>query len=171
MRGQEGSWGYIYQGISAIFSSFIENDWSNISVEYKTKNDKVDIALLSDDESVMRAMQVKSSVNSFSKSMIKGWITELMEDVAANSYELILIGNCDNSANLFIKSVAKYNELKSLVEMDKETAGALGEFISILLEKENVQIYVLPFDEQNLMGIVRDSLNRYISNKGYIIYP
>lgn len=168
MGGQEGSRGYIYQGISVIFSSFIENDWSNISVEYKTKNDKVDIALLSDDESVMRAMQVKSSVNSFSKSMIKGWITELMEDVAANSYELILIGNCDNSANLFIKSVAKYNELKSLMEMDKETAGVLGEFISIL-EKENVQIYVLPFDEQNLMGIVRDSLNRYISNKGYII--
>ena len=168
MGGQEGSRGYIYQGISAIFSSFIENDWSNISVEYKTKNDKVDIALLAEDERVMKTIQVKSSVNSFSKSMIKGWITELMEDVTADSYQLILIGNCDNSANLFVKSVAKYNELTQLEEMDKETADVLGDFISIL-EKGNVQICVLPFDEQNLIGIVRDSLNRYISHKGYVI--
>ncbi|MCR5701833.1 MAG: hypothetical protein K6G76_06805 [Lachnospiraceae bacterium] len=62
MGGQEGSRGYIYQGISAIFSSFIENDWSNISVEYKTKNDKVDIALLSDDESVMQHGQVNRHI-------------------------------------------------------------------------------------------------------------
>lgn len=168
LGGQEGSRGYIYQGISAIFSSFVENDWSNISVEYKTKNDKVDIALLAEDESVMKTIQVKSSVNSFSKSMIKGWITELMKDVTADSYQLILIGNCNNSANLFVKSVAKYNELTQVEEMDKETADVLGDFVSIL-EKENVQICVLPFDEQNLMGIVRDSLNRYISHKGYVI--
>lgn len=48
MGGQQGSRGYLYQGIVSIFNACAESSWDTISVEYTTPNDKVDIALMSD---------------------------------------------------------------------------------------------------------------------------
>lgn len=80
MGGQQGSRGYLYQGIVSIFSACTENNWNKISVEYTTANDKVDIALLSDKDKVLTAMQVKSSINLFTKEKIIAWLTELIDD-------------------------------------------------------------------------------------------
>ncbi len=57
----------MYQGIVSIFSACTENDWNHISIEYTTDNDKVDIALLSDTNNVLKAIQVKSAINLFTK--------------------------------------------------------------------------------------------------------
>lgn len=164
MGGQQGSRGYLYQGIVSIFSSFAEEDWNKISVEYTTANDKVDIAFLSNQESVLRAVQVKSSINLFTKENIISWLTDLMNDVSAKEYQLILIGNCQTSANNLIKSIDKFRSNT----LDKEARKCLGTLDKQIIGK-NIKILLLPFDESHLMGVIRDTLNRFISLQGYII--
>lgn len=164
MGGQQGSRGYLYQGIVSIFSACTENDWNHISVEYTTDNDKVDIALLSDTNNVLKAIQVKSSVNLFTKGDIMTWITDIMNDVSAKEYQLILIGNCQEQANTLIKSIEKF----SSNTLDKESQECLGSFYRQISGK-NVRVLLLPFDEDHLMGVIRDSLNRFISCQGYTI--
>lgn len=46
MGGQQCSRGYLYQGIVSIFNACTETSWDQISVEYTTPHDKVDIALI-----------------------------------------------------------------------------------------------------------------------------
>lgn len=164
MSGQHGSRGYLYQGIASIFNACAENNWNKISVEYKTSKDKVDIALLSNTNKVLRAIQVKSSVNLFSKENIITWLTDIINDVESEEYQLILIGNCQEKANTLIKSVEKYYSNA----LDKESIDCLGDFEKQLNNK-NINIILLPFDENQLMGVIRDSLNRYIYFKGYTI--
>lgn len=165
MGGQQGSRGYLYHGIVSIFNACAETGWDKISVEYTTPNDKVDIALISDTGEIIRAIQVKSSVNLFSKEDLKKWLADLIDDVSAQEYQLILIGNCQDTANIFRKSV---NKLSSNDSLDSEATNSLGSFQEKILEKK-VNIQLLPFDEEHLLGIVRDSLNRFISIQGYSI--
>ena len=66
MGGQDGIRGYVYQGIVAIIKALGENGWNKISVECNSPMDKVDIALLNE-EVLVSAIQVKSSINLFSK--------------------------------------------------------------------------------------------------------
>lgn len=164
MGGQEGNRGYIYQGIISIFNACTEKDWGKISVEYTTANDKVDIALIDDSDSILTAIQVKSSINLFSKEDILCWLTELMNDVSSKVYKLILIGNCQEKANIFIKSIDKYYENK----MDKEAITSINGFDKHL-EDKIVNIILMPFNKEHLMGIIRDSLNQFISLKNFNI--
>lgn len=165
MGGQQGSRGYLYQGIVSIFSACAETGWDQISVEYSTPNDKVDIALMSVAGDVLKAIQVKSSVNLFTKENIKTWLAEIMDDVSAKEYQLILIGNCQESANKLIKSIEKFC---TGISLDSEAKASLGSFSQSISEK-NIKVLLLPFDESHLMGVVRDSLNRFISLQGYSI--
>lgn len=164
MGGQQGSRGYLYQGIVSILSSCNENNWNQISVEYTTTNDKVDIALLSDTDNVLKAVQVKSSINLFKKEDIVNWLTDIMNDVSAEEYQLILIGNCQEQANKLIKSIEKLSS-NTLDEEAKRCLGTFGKKI----DGKNVTVLLLPFDEDHLMGVIRDSLNRFIFCKGYSI--
>lgn len=164
MGGQQGSRGYLYQGIVSIFSAYTENNWNQISVEYTTDNDKVDIALLSDTDNVLKAIQVKSSINLFTKEDIVTWLTDIMNDVSAEEYQLILIGNCQEQANKLIKSIEKL----STNTLDGESKRCLGTFEK-QIEGKSVNVLLLPFDEDHLMGVIRDSLNRFISCKGHTI--
>lgn len=165
MGGQQGSRGYLYQGIVSIFNACAESDWDTISVEYTTPNDKVDIALMSDTGDILKAIQVKSSVNLFTKDNIITWLTDIMNDVSAKEYQLILIGSCQEPANKLIKSVDKFC---SNVPLDSEATQSLGTFSQQLIGK-SVKVLLLPFDADQLMGVIRDSLNRFISLQGYTI--
>lgn len=165
MGGQQGSRGYLYQGIVSIFNACAEPDWNKISVEYTTPNDKVDIALMSDTGDILKAIQVKSSVNLFTKDNIVTWLTDIMNDVSAKEYQLILIGSCQEPANKLIKSVDKFC---SNAPLDLETTQSLGVFSQKLIGK-SVRVLLLPFDSNHLMGVIRDSLNRFISLQGYTI--
>lgn len=165
MGGQQGSRGYLYQGIVSIFNACAESGWDTISVEYSTPNDKVDIALMSDTGDILKAIQVKSSVNLFTKDNIVTWLTDIMNDVSAEEYQLILIGICQEPANKFIKSVDKFY---SNMPLDSEATQSLGTFDQQLTGK-SVRVLLLPFDSDQLMGVIRDSLNRFISLQGYTI--
>jgi hypothetical protein len=164
MGGQSGSRGYIYQGIVSIFESLQNNDWNKIHVEYSTPNDKVDIAMVDAVGTVIRSIQVKSSINQFSKSDIINWINALIGDAEAKEYQLYLIGACDVPTNKFIKSVGKFYAK----QMDEEAESSLASFSQILLE-HSITVSILPFDEDSLLGVIRDKMHRYISQKGYTL--
>ena len=79
MGGKEGSRGYVYQGIVAVLESFSLSFWDKIYVEFPTDDDKVDIAL-SFGNNIVRAIQVKSTNNTFTPQQIKQWIRDLTND-------------------------------------------------------------------------------------------
>lgn len=76
MGGKEGGRGYLYQGIVAVLEALRRNDWDRIYIEFPTEGDKVDIALKSAD-TITDAIQVKSTVNSFSKGDISKWLKDI----------------------------------------------------------------------------------------------
>lgn len=105
MGGKEGSRGFLYQGFASVLEALSdEGNWDKIFVEFPTSNDKVDIALEQMGQ-IVKCIQVKSSINLFSKSDIQKWIRDIIEDKESPEYELFLIGQCDQPANRFIKSI------------------------------------------------------------------
>ncbi|WP_257535856.1 hypothetical protein [Mesobacillus foraminis] len=164
MGGKEAIRGFLYQGFATILESLTQEFWDRIYVEYPSNDDKVDIAL-EVNGSITKSIQVKSSINLFKKSDVAKWIKELTNDTKADEYEVVLIGSCDKSANDFVNSIVKY---KSGIE-DKKSEEALKGFDKSILDNHNISIKNLPIEEATLLGIVRDSLHRYISYKGYML--
>ena len=163
MGGQDGSRGYLYQSIISVLSACMTNDWNYISVEYKTESDKVDIAF-SKEQTITKVIQVKSSINLFKKATIKQWMKEIKSDVISEEYEIILIGNCGQDTNVFIKDIANYN--RGEIGTKKITD---FEDITKIIKDKNFKIKLIPFDQDHLMSIVRDNVNRWIFTKGYAV--
>ena len=108
MGGKEASRGFLYQGFASVLEALTDKgNWDKIYVEFPTSNDKVDIALEQQNQ-IVKCIQVKSTINTFTKSDIKIWLDDLIKDIESPEYELFLIGQCDKSANTFIKSFEKY---------------------------------------------------------------
>ena len=160
MGGQEGNRGYLYQGLACIFSALLDESWRYISVEYHTDNDKVDIALLSEEELVIKAIQVKSSANLFTKSNIATWLKDLFDDVESQEYCLTLIGNLNDGASKFINSIRKYYNSK----MDKQSEASLKGFKELLSENI-ITVEQLFFDEKLLFSVVSNSIHKFIYSK------
>lgn len=161
MGGQECLRGYLYQGVVAIIKALNENGWNSIAVEYNSPMDKVDIALLND-EKIVSAIQVKSSINLFEKKDVAQWIKNIIDDVDADAYELYLLGTPQEDANVFINSIGQYYKKVSTHKMQS----SLGDFVNVL-SNHVIKISVLPITQETLMANVRDALNCYISKKGY----
>lgn len=107
MGGKEGGRGYLYQGIVAVLEALRRNNWDRIYIEFPTEGDKVDIALKSAD-TITDAIQVKSTVNSFSKGDISKWLKDIITDYPCQRYCLVLIGNCAVSAVDFMNAITKF---------------------------------------------------------------
>ncbi|MCG8884001.1 hypothetical protein G1L02_12650 [Tenacibaculum finnmarkense] len=90
MSGQSGIRGYLLQSIIAVLNSLDDPKWKFITIEPDIGNDKVDI--LWEYDSSIKVSQVKSSQNQITISMAKTWSNELETNIAADDYELILIG-------------------------------------------------------------------------------
>lgn len=159
MGGKEGARGYLYQGFACVLEALSDKEnWDKIYVEFPTSNDKVDIALEQMGQ-IVKCIQVKSSINLFSKLDIQIWINAIINDMESPEYELFLIGQCDHSANKFIKSIGKYYD----GTIDKESQKALLGFDTNILDNRKIQFSILPFEITVLEKIVRDSLHQYIS--------
>lgn len=91
MSGRIGARGYVYQGIIAVLNCLETEVWDEIKVEPLTANDKVDI-IMKKSGVVVKAIQVKSSDRKFEKPSIEKWIEQMVTDIEALKYELILIG-------------------------------------------------------------------------------
>jgi hypothetical protein len=163
LSGQDGARGYVYQGFAAVLEALTYEYWNELSVEFKSANDKVDIAV-SSQGAIVKIIQVKSSINLFTRENIIKWLSELKKDFNSPEYSIQLIGNCDNEANKLIKSLRKINEGVEDGEV-KKTIKELPKWMN----KDKISIKVIPFCVENLESIVRDSLHKYIYNKGAII--
>lgn len=161
MGGREGSRGYVYQGLVSAINALTEHGWDQIQVEFPTEGDKVDIAL-SKGSSVVKAIQVKSTENTFQLHQIKAWIQELVNDYSCQDYELVLIGQCSGTGLAFINAIDKYYA-KCL---DKKATDALSGFDTAIFDAASVKVRRLSFDLESLLANVRDALFKYVSQKG-----
>lgn len=159
MGGKEASRGFLYQGFASVLEALTDkNKWDKIYIEFPTSNDKVDIALGAANK-VIKSIQVKSTINTFSKSDIMVWLRDLIADIDAPEYELCLIGQCEKSAITFINSIEKfYNNT-----LDNTAVKSLDGFSTDLLRNKRINFVILPFEIEVLEKIVRDSLHKYIS--------
>ena len=74
MGGKEASRGFLYQGFASVLEALTDkSNWDKIYVEFPTSNDKVDIALEQQNQ-IVKCIQVKSTINTFTKSDIKTWL-------------------------------------------------------------------------------------------------
>lgn len=135
MSGRDGARGYIYQGIAALLDCFENEDWDQIKLEPQTPEDKVDIMMMKGNV-IIKAIQVKSSKNVFYGPSVEGWLNDLKKDVDANEYELILIGDCANSA---LKYCSQING-----------------------EKTNTRIVRKAFDDKELFKLAKGSVVEYL---------
>ena len=157
--GKEASRGFLYQGFASVLEALTDkNSWDKIYIEFPTSNDKVDIALGAADK-VVKSIQVKSTVNTFSKSDIMLWLCDLVADIDTPEYELCLIGQCGKSAITFINSIEKFYSNT----LDSTAVKSLDGFNTDLLRNKKINFVILPFKIEVLEKIVRDSLHKYIS--------
>lgn len=163
MGGQEGSRGYLYQGIATVLEALTSNNWDKIYIEFATSNDKVDIAL-SQDNKIVHAIQVKSTENSFAPGAVKQWIKDIHNDFKTDSYELILIGQCSTNTQNFINAIPKYYNRNS-IQLDKIAIDSLSDFDVSILDASSVKIRVLPYDLDALQKILVVSLYKYLSDE------
>lgn len=164
MGGQEGSRGYLYQSVISIIDACDNLEWEYISVEETTPEDKVDIAFFDENEKMLSAVQVKSSINQFTIGEMQNWIQAMIDDVSCESYCLYLIGGCGNKANRFIKSVSKYND----GNIDEEVKESIADFITTL-ENHKIHIEIFSYNQEHLLKIAESTLNRFVGSMGYII--
>ena len=164
MGGTEGARGYLYQGIASIIRALSNPDWDTIYVEYPSSNDKVDIALEKDGV-LIKSIQVKSTIDSFSKGNLTDWMVALTSDGPADSYEIFIIGNCADSAQKIKKSIYKYNKN----EIDSEVNTVISE-LPKNLPIEKISIDVLPYDMGHLDKIVIAELHENLSDRVLLKY-
>lgn len=163
MGGKESIRGFLYQGFASVFEALTQDYWDRIYVEYPDGN-KIDIAL-EYKGSLIKSIQVKSSINLFSKSSIVTWIKDLVKEAISEEYSIFLIGSCDEDANTFINAISYY-KTGGLPEKSRKS---LEDFDTTILDKHNISITVLPFDEEILQRITRDALHKYLSFKEFIL--
>ena len=156
MGGKEASRGFLYQAFASVLEALCQKNWDKIYIELKSNDDKVDIAL-EENGRIIKSIQVKSTINTFSKSSIQTWLSDLIrDDVGSAKFELFLIGQCDDNAITFINSIDKFYQ----GELDAKAEKALIGFdINIIKDKE-ISFSRLPYDVNILHTIVVASLFR-----------
>jgi len=165
MGGKEASRGFLYQAFASVLEALCRENWSKIYIEMDSLNDKVDISL-EENGNVIKSIQVKSTINSFSKSKIVTWLKDLInDDVGSKEFELFLVGQCNEDAVIFMKSIEKYQNGIT----DAKAQVSLKTFDMSIIEGKKVEFKCLPYDINILQQIVRDSLHQYISKHDMII--
>lgn len=122
MSGAASLRGYLLQTIICLFDVLEINDkkWKSVVIEPKLMSEKVDIAWLYPRKK--RVIQVKSSQNQISKSLVERWAHEFQTSIQADEYELVLMGPC-SQAVIDLKHVGsvkipppKNNDVRGLLE-------------------------------------------------------
>lgn len=159
MGGKEGARGYLYQAFASVLEAMHQKNWDKIYIEFDSNNDKVDIAL-EENNRIFKSIQVKSTINTFSKNLLKKWLQDLInDDVGSNEFELFLIGQCDSDALIFINSIDKFQRN----ELDDRARKSLEGFDTQVIKGRKIGFTCIPFNVDILEKIVRDSLFQYIS--------
>ena len=92
MGGREAIRGFAVQTLICLLDSlWADRQWTAVTLEPDSDNDKVDIYWKYADGSTC-AQQVKSSKNQIGKGHVDGWCKELKDSRAADTYQLLLAG-------------------------------------------------------------------------------
>ncbi|NCC15925.1 MAG: SAVED domain-containing protein [Clostridia bacterium] len=159
MGGKEGSRGYLYQAFASVLEALCQQNWDCIYIEFDSDDDKIDIALEKNNK-IFKSIQVKSTINTFSKKSLQKWLGDLIkDDVGSNEFELFLIGQCDKDAITFINSIEKFKSDK----LDDTAKASLNGFDTSIIKGRKIGFKRIPFEIGILEQIVRDSLFRYVS--------
>ncbi|MSR59451.1 MAG: hypothetical protein EXS05_17710, partial [Planctomycetaceae bacterium] len=113
--GQIAIRGFLVQTLIALLDAVDgEKTWLSLTLEPSLDTDKVDILWRYPDR--IKAVQVKSTQNTFSKADIETWANELAAWKEADEYELLLIGTpaSDKVASLRKVGKVKVPKLKNL---------------------------------------------------------
>lgn len=163
MGGKEALRGFLYQGFASVLEALCHEGWDRIYIELDSKNDKVDIALEAN-HVIVKSIQVKSTTNVFKKNAVKEWLIDLIHDnVGASSFELYLIGQCDEAARTFINSIDKLQH----GQLDTKARDSLEGFDVNIVKGREITFSHLPCDTEALQKIVIASLFKYISLRHY----
>ena len=123
LGGKEASRGFLYQAFASVLEALCQKNWDKIYIELKSNDDKVDIAL-EENGRIIKSIQVKSTINTFSKSSIQTWLSDLIrDDVGSAKFELFLIGQCDDNAITFINSIDKFYQGELDAKAEKALIG------------------------------------------------
>lgn len=165
MGGKEGSRGYLYQALASVIEATCQDTWDKIYLEFDSENDKVDIALEKNSK-IIKSIQVKSTINKFSKQNITTWLYELVNDsIDSNEFELLLIGDTTNDARTFINSLDKrYRGVT-----DKTSEKSLDSLNAEVMQNKKIKVIAIPCDINVLEKILRDDIYRYISRNGILL--
>ncbi len=153
--GQFGTRGYLYQATVCLLDSLMNEEWDYVVVEPDSKNEKVDV-LWQNNGKIIKAMQVKSSKNSFKKWQINRWICDLVEDsIDAEVFEVVLVGECNLDAKKFVDAVNANQESA----LDKRLENYKGKIIVKLIE----------YNYNSIFSSINVLLHEYYKSKSYDI--
>lgn len=159
MGGKEASRGFLYQAFASVLEALCQKNWDKIYIEFDSDDDKVDIAL-EENNNIIKSIQVKSTINTFSKNSIQKWLIDLIsDDVGSTRFELFLIGQCDEDAITFINSIDKFYRGK----LDDKARSSLKGFDTNIIQGKEISFSRLSCDVDILQKIVIASLLRYVS--------
>ncbi len=82
--------GYLVQTLVVLLEALDGEDWISVTLEPDHISEKIDILWRYKDTT--KAVQVKSSVNPFTDTAVKGWARDLEASRDADEYQLILVG-------------------------------------------------------------------------------
>jgi hypothetical protein len=162
MSGNAGIRGYYYQVLAGLLDSVEDDSWESIKIEPSTKDDKVDIEWVFADS--IRAVQVKSSINNFERSMLINWIYTLVKDARSAyemfglpmTYKLYLIGTTDRKADKWISDL---NGGRLKIEEDSKLKEIESELSNVEVKKKN-------FDFEDLNARAYISMQEYLDRNG-----
>ncbi|WP_333624563.1 hypothetical protein [Sphingobacterium siyangense] len=150
MSGSASIRGFVYQTIISVITSLEEDVWDFCQVEPEIGKEKADIIFWKNGR-MSQTIQVKSSQNAFTATKAKDWLGKLVEHLPESQFhKLILIGNCESNLTDYIRSVRNGEEFS-----DREN----GE----------VEIRLIPFDQDYLNNTLENKLRKFFENKGYFI--
>jgi len=153
--GQFGARGYLYQATVCLLDSLMNEEWDYVHIEPDSQNEKVDISWELNNK-IVKAMQVKSSINLFKKWQINKWICELVEDsIKAQVYEVVLIGRCSSDAQKFVEGINACRE----------------DVFSKKLKNYNdkISVRVIEYDHDSFISSINTLLHDFFRDKSYDI--
>lgn len=129
MSARESIKGYLYQTLIALLQMLEDERWTNLSIEPKELDEKVDIFWSGETN---KAIQVKSSKGRINEIDARSYISELKEVFSnANSYELVLCAHvtADLKNGDLLDGATVYINNAHPIDMTQQAAQRLDTFL------------------------------------------
>lgn len=183
MSGQAAIRGFILQTIVCILDAIdLDNNWTELSLEPDLPLEKVDILFFYN--KIQKVIQVKSSQNQISQSLVTEWTNDLKRSIQADEYILLLIGPVSQSVinkkeiNGVQIPLPKVLDILALIEqaahkLDKYLLSRGFLPVPAFIREEFISVLITKFEVFSTAGktIARSDFDQLIQNWIIEIYP